>query len=42
MNIQIDTLNTTNESSLCADVLRDLLDNEIILIGGGQVAVNGY
>ena len=35
MNKQIDTV---SELSLNDEVLRDLLDSEIMLIGGGEVA----
>ena len=34
--------NTTAEINLNQDILRDLLDTEIMLIGGGDVVVNGY
>ena len=34
--------NTAVEINLCQDILRDLLDSEIMLIGGGDVVVNGY
>ena len=39
MNNQIDT---TQELILNDDILRDLLDSEIVLIGGGEVATNCY
>ncbi len=39
MNNQI---NAMQELSLIDDVLRDLLDSEVILIGGGDGAVNAY
>ena len=32
----------TQELSLSDEILRDLLDSEIILIGGGEAALNGY
>ena len=35
-------LDTTQEISLSDDILRDLLDSEVMLIGGGNVALNGY
>ena len=35
-------LNTTTDVNLNQDILRDLLDSEIMLIGGGDVVVNGY
>ena len=35
-------VNTTTEINLNQDILRDLLDSEIMLIGGGDVVVNGY
>ena len=35
-------LNSVQELSLAAEILRDLLDNEIILIGGGEVATSLY
>ena len=35
-------VNTTAEINLNQDALRDLLDSEIMLIGGGDVVVNGY
>ena len=34
--------NTAAEITLNQDILRDLLDTEIMLIGGGDVVVNGY
>ena len=34
--------NTTADINLNQDILRDLLDSEIMLIGGGDVVVNGY
>ena len=34
--------NTAVEINLSQDILRDLLDSEIMLIGGGDVVVNGY
>ncbi len=37
MDNQLDTL---LQLSLRDDILRDLLDNEIILIGGGEVITN--
>ena len=39
MNNQIDC---SNEISLNDDVLRDLLDSEIILIGGGEASLTTY
>ncbi len=39
MNNQIDT---TQELALNLDVLRDLLDSEVILIGGGQASLTVY
>ena len=42
MNQQIDALVTASDNNLKNDLLRDLLDNEIILIGGGEAACNGY
>ena len=39
MNSQLDT---AQDISLNAEILRDLLDNEIILIGGGEVATSLY
>lgn len=35
-------LNSVQELSLTAELLRDLLDNEIILIGGGEAASSLY
>ena len=35
-------MNTTQELSLNDEILRDLLDSEIMLIGGGEAALNGY
>ena len=35
-------INTAVEINLNQDALRDLLDSEIMLIGGGDVVVNGY
>ena len=35
-------VNTTTDVNLNQDILRDLLDSEIMLIGGGDVVVNGY
>ena len=35
-------LNSVQELSLPAEILRGLLDNEIILIGGGEVATSLY
>ena len=35
-------LDSVQELSLTAELLRDLLDNEIILIGGGEVATSLY
>ena len=35
-------VNTAAEINLNQDALRDLLDSEIMLIGGGDVVVNGY
>ncbi len=39
MHIQV---NTPAEINLNQDIPRDLLDSEILLIGGGDVVVNGY
>jgi hypothetical protein len=39
MDKQIDTI---QELSLSEDVLRNLLDSEVMLIGGGEVLVNAY
>lgn len=39
MDKQIDTV---QELSLNNDILRDLLDSEIVLIGGGDIVTNGY
>ena len=39
MNNQFDT---TAEATLDQDLLRDLLDCEIVLIGGGEAAGNAY
>ena len=39
MQIQV---NTPAEINLHQDIVRDLLDSEILLIGGGDVVVNGY
>lgn len=39
MDKQIDTVIELNFSG---DILRDLLDNEIMLIGGGDIVTNGY
>jgi hypothetical protein len=33
---------TTQELNLNEDVLRDLLDNEVMLIGGGDFTVTTY
>ena len=35
-------VNAAAEINLNQDALRDLLDSEIMLIGGGDVVVNGY
>ena len=35
-------LDTTQELCLSEEILRDLLDSEVILIGGGQVVGNTY
>lgn len=35
-------VNTVQELSLNDDILRDLLDSEIVLIGGGDIVTNGY
>ena len=35
-------LNSVQELSLTAEILRDLLDNEINLVGGGEVATSLY
>ena len=34
--------NTAADINLHQDIVRDLLDSEILLIGGGDVVVNGY
>ena len=39
MDKQIDTV---SELNINEDMLRSLLDSEIILIGGGDIATNGY
>ena len=39
MNTQFDT---TAQATLDQDILRDLLDCEIVLIGGGEAAGNAY
>ena len=39
MDKQIDTIGAIN---LNDNILRDLLDSEVILIGGGEVQSNGY
>lgn len=39
MDKQFDTV---QELSLNNDILRDLLDSEIVLIGGGDIVTNGY
>ena len=39
MNSQLDT---AQDTTLNNEILRDLLDNEIILIGGGEVATSLY
>jgi len=39
MNTQIDSV---QQLSLNDDILRSLLDSEVILIGGGEVQANGY
>ena len=39
MDKQIDTV---QELSVNDEILRDLLDSEVILIGGGQVVGNTY
>ena len=35
-------INTTQELGLNDDILRDLLDSEVILIGGGEVVGSCY
>lgn len=35
-------VNTTQELGLNDDILRDLLDSEVVLIGGGEVVGNCY
>jgi hypothetical protein len=35
-------LNSVQELSLTAEILRDLLDNEIMFIGGGESATSLY
>ena len=42
MNSQIDALGTISDNSLNDNILRDLLDSEVILVGGGEVQANGY
>ena len=42
MNNQIDILGTISDISLNDNILRDLLDIEVNLIGGGEVQANGY
>ena len=39
MNTQLDNAEASN---LNEEILRDLLDSEMILIGGGEVAVGYY
>ena len=39
MNTQVDTV---QESSPNNDILRDLLDSEVVLIGGGEAALGFY
>ena len=39
MNTQFDT---ATQAALDQDILRDLLDSEIVMIGGGEAAGNAY
>lgn len=39
MDKQIDTV---SELNINEEILRSLLDSEIMLIGGGDIATNGY
>jgi hypothetical protein len=39
MNTQVDTAQTV---SLTSEILRDLLDSEVVLIGGGEAALGFY
>ena len=39
MNTQVDTV---QEISLNNEILRDLLDSEVVLIGGGEAALGFY
>jgi hypothetical protein len=39
MNTQVDTV---QEVSLNSEFLRDLLDSEVVLIGGGEAALGFY
>ena len=39
MDKQIDTV---SELNINEDILRSLLDSEIMLVGGGDIATNGY
>jgi hypothetical protein len=39
MNTQVDTV---KEASLNSEILRDLLDSEVVLIGGGEAALGFY
>ena len=39
MNTQVDTM---QEISLNNEILRDLLDSEVVLIGGGEAALGFY
>ena len=39
MNTQF---HTATEAALDQDILRDLLDSEIVMIGGGEAAGNAY
>ena len=39
MNTQFDT---TAQTNLDQDILRDLLDSEIVMIGGGEAAGTDY
>ena len=36
------TVDTTQEIGLNKEILRDLLDSEVVLIGGGEAALGFY
>ncbi len=42
MDKQVNILSTDIEFNVNANFLRDLLDSEVILVGGGEVQANGY